>query len=161
MSDNTDTKEWRFYLAGSYSAMQQLHATSKTIEATTDWKCTSRWLDGNHDTGKLDPVKAAREDVDDLLAADIMVLSMQFDSSLGGMWVELGVALSHGMHVVVLKPNRATPITPFLRLNGIKYVDTLGELKSYMAGLSMNSTAPPRFPERPGTPVAKPSILER
>ena len=160
MSDNTDTKEWRFYLAGSYSARQQLGATSRTIETATGWECTSRWLDGSHDAGKRHPVNAAREDVEDLLAADIMVLSMQFNSSQGGMWVELGIALSHEMHVVVLKP-KAGSVTPFLRLDGIKYVDTLGELQSYMAGLSMNSSAPPRFPGRPGTPVAKPSILER
>ena len=152
MSDNNERK-WTFYLAASYTKRADMRAESKRIERETGWQCTSRWLDGTHD--KKAQVECAREDIMDLNSADIVVLNMMHKSSLGGMWVELGVALATGKHVVVFLPSKREPymshpvidgpITPFLRMDGIVLTYTVSELTAYMKGLA-HARRPPHHP---------------
>lgn len=136
----------KFYLAGSYSARLNLLPVAQKIEEKTGWECTSRWLQGEHD--KLPAVQCARDDRDDLLAADILVLDMTYDSSRGGMWVEVGMALLEGMHIVVYHKTERTPyqqtvkpvkpLTVFLTMDGVEIFNTINEVHAYLKAFTLD-----------------------
>lgn len=92
----------KFYLAGPYSARADLAAAAKTIESVSGWRCTSRWLAGQHD--EASPSKAAQDDVVDVREAQALVIDTTRNSTRGGMWVEFGMAVERRMPIVVMAP---------------------------------------------------------
>lgn len=97
----------KFYLAARYSRREELAGYAEQLRALGH-EVTSRWLEGNHqisDAG-LESEEAiyiaarrrfAREDIDDLLAADVCVSfteTPRSGHSRGGRHVEFGVAIA-------------------------------------------------------------------
>ena len=91
-----------FYLAGPYSDREHLRTCASVIAGVSGWTCNARWLDGSHDG--MSPMQAAKEDVADVRAADALVLVAERQSTKGGMWVELGIAIERPIPIVVVHP---------------------------------------------------------
>lgn len=149
VSDNKQEikeRKRKFYLAGSYGARLNLLPVAKRIEDATGWECTSRWLHGDHD--KLPEVQCARDDRDDIYAADVLVVDMTYDSTRGGMWVEVGLALAEGMHIVVYNKVGRGPYqtsaspkkkpTVFLRMDGVQIFHSMNEVHAYLKAFTLD-----------------------
>ena len=91
-----------FYLAGPYSSRARLSQMAGVISGFSRWHCNARWLDGTHDG--MDPQHAAIEDIQDVRAADALVIDARGQSTRGGMWVEAGIAIQAGKDVIVVAP---------------------------------------------------------
>ena len=89
----------KFYLAGRYDLRPEYQWMAQKICEATGWTCTARWLSGRHDDLPLQ--QAAEEDVEDLRSADALVI-VNDESTRGGMWVEMGMALAWKKPVVLL-----------------------------------------------------------
>lgn len=93
----------KFYLAAPYDQRLSAQAMADAIEVLTAgrWRCTSRWLGGQYDDLPL-PV-AAHDDVEDVRESDALII-LHGESTSGGMWVELGIALERSMPVGIVIP---------------------------------------------------------
>ena len=115
-----------FYLAGSYANREYYINLSKRLEANTGWKwlCNSRWLDGRHEG--LDDKICADDDCKDVWDADAVVL-VHGNSSRGGMWCELGLAIAWKKPIVFYIPDdsKNIPIPVFAHLPAILWVYSL------------------------------------
>lgn len=97
----------RFYLAGPYPDRKELEKVSIRIEKRTGWTCNARWLDGRHDGIPYE--LAAQDDVEDVKNADALVI-ISGESSRGGMWTELGMALAWEKPIIFLhNPTKPEP----------------------------------------------------
>lgn len=103
------------YLAARYSRREELCRYRADLEAL-GFTVTSRWLNGNHqvdekglseEAGRADRERFAREDFDDVKAADLVVAFTEEPrqtNSRGGRHVELGIAIGLGTPVLVVGP---------------------------------------------------------
>ncbi len=91
----------RIYIAAAYT--QRLEMARVKFDLLLDGHaCTSRWIDGTHPYGS-NP-QEAQNDLDDVEAADVLVLFTAGDSP-GGRYVELGAALAWEKMVYVVGPH--------------------------------------------------------
>lgn len=91
----------RFYLAARYSRREELEVYADIIRAESD-EVTSRWHDGHQDHTLPRPwVKYAQEDIDDLRAADV-VMVFAGGSTLGGVHFECGLAYGIGKRILLI-----------------------------------------------------------
>ena len=116
-----------FYLAGSYANREELQEMVSRIEELSrfgDWKCNARWLSGSHDD--ISFTVCANEDVEDIKSADAIIV-VHGQSTLGGMWCELGMAIMLNKPVMIyIPPEELTRDLPvFAYVNGIKSVSAL------------------------------------
>ena len=109
----------RFYLAGPYSQRLALQEIAQTCFPR--WRCTARWLAGGHD-GMSSRI-AATEDIEDVQAADVLVIDARRQSTRGGMWVEVGIALNAGIPVFVISSAPAD-LNVFCHLLGVEIVES-------------------------------------
>ena len=84
------------YLSAAYGARETIAVWTKAFrEAGVEVK--ARWISGNHEgkTSDSDIARFAEEDVEDVTNCDYFVLFHGFEeqSSKGGKWVEMGLAL--------------------------------------------------------------------
>ena len=103
----------RFYLAGPYSDRERLARDAQIIAEASGWQCNARWLYGTHDG--MASQRAAIEDVEDVRAADALVIDARRPSTRGGMWVEAGIAIQAGKPIAVIARGSA-------RLNVFMYL---------------------------------------
>ena len=99
----------KVYLASPYSWRATMLVVADRLQAI-GWEVTSRWLHGHHEYG--DDLSAyprdvvmryAREDLEDVMRSDALVLfNTSKGSNSGGRHVELGVALSRGIPVLLV-----------------------------------------------------------
>ncbi|SRR6266404_871925 len=92
----------QIYLAARYRRMVELRSYHDDLE-NMGHVVTSRWITGAHDA--LDASSAAREDRDDLLAADCVISFTEEPEShygRGGRHVEFGMAMATGKRVLVV-----------------------------------------------------------
>jgi len=102
----------RVYLAARFSRRAELAGYAEILRSS-GIEVTSRWLGGNHQIpkdGEVDGFEArrfAREDIEDLLAADTVVCFTEPDGTphtRGGRHVEFGLALGVGKQVILIGP---------------------------------------------------------
>lgn len=103
------------YLAARYSRREELCGYRQTLREL-GFTVTSRWLNGAHqvdDNGlsaEADPtdrMRFAREDYEDLKAADLVVAFTETPrgtNSRGGRHVELGIAIGLGTPILIVGP---------------------------------------------------------
>jgi nucleoside 2-deoxyribosyltransferase len=99
----------KVYLAARYQEHPRMRQWRKFLESS-GFTVTSRWINGNHsiDVDVERDVQSARfalEDLEDLDAADVMVLwnpPEHHGSGRGGRHVELGYALALGKPVMLI-----------------------------------------------------------
>ena len=116
-----------FYLAGPYDRRPHLAVVARDVERRTGWKCTSRWLTGQHDDSA--PELAAAEDIADVLAADALLLC-HGKSTAGGMWIEFGMALAqHKPIVVFARTPLVYPLSVFCAHELVRKVQLLDEIE--------------------------------
>ena len=144
----------KFYLAGAYNARLELAAAAEAIERVSGWRCTSRWLTGEHNEAEPPDGsggdhqgaalrKAANDDVADVREAQALVLDASLDSTRGGMWIEFGIALERRMPIVVVSTSGRAGLPVFAYLPSIWWVGDhiaagreLGLIEKYrMAGV--------------------------
>lgn len=101
------------YLAARYSRWPQVRACRTELEALGH-TVTSRWIDGDHqiDDGQTidaqvsEKVRFAREDITDLVAAEVFIAFTEEPraplGTRGGRHIELGYALALGKRVIVV-----------------------------------------------------------
>lgn len=103
------------YVAGKYTAKERLKGERERMRAM-GFKVDSLWMDqpeeGYTFNGRTEGERwkraydEARRDVENLQFVDAMVIDTQDESTTGGREVELGIALSRGIKVVVIGPVR-------------------------------------------------------
>ena len=100
------------YLAARFTRKAEMRQYAEDLDEL-GIGVTSRWVHaGAHEwTGTPDdaiPAGAqlgfAQDDLDDIDAADMLVIFTDQQGTRGGMWVELGYALGQGMPVLVVGP---------------------------------------------------------
>lgn len=98
-----------FYLAGRFSRRHELGLYANELKLA-GYQITSRWLHSTVSTNALrDPaalIRAAHQDLDDVKAADGLVLFTEAEGvyTSGGRLVEFGVALGAGKRLFVVGP---------------------------------------------------------
>ena len=101
----------KIYLAAKYSRMEELRGYRDQLIALGH-TVTSRWLDGNHeqsdesDPTNVDLQRWAREDIEDILSADVFVCFTGGEKSTGRN-IEFGYALGRGIPVRVVGPRES------------------------------------------------------
>jgi hypothetical protein len=122
----------KIYLAGRYSKRELLAAFAKRLEAMGH-VVTSRWLTGDHEGGQgtpsgqaafLDRQRFAREDMEDLYAAQVTISLTEeprTDKGRGGRHVEFGVALALGHFCIVVGYRENV----FHCLDGVAHIQSL------------------------------------
>ena len=82
-----------FYIASGIASLEAMKKMVVEIEQRTSWKCNSRWLLINAEHYSLEAY--ARMDAHDVSSASLLIIT-DAHSSLGGKWVELGLAVARG-----------------------------------------------------------------
>lgn len=88
-----------FYAAGPWDQRAQILELAEMIGDAAGWTFESRWLQGFPESSTR--ADQAWWDFQDLAGADAVVL-FHGESTAGGMWCELGMALAWGMPVIVV-----------------------------------------------------------
>ena len=89
-----------FYFAAPYSRRVECATHAAEIESASGWRCTSRWLTGQHDGAK--PQQCAADDLEDIWNARAMICYLPCQSTQGGLWVEFGYALALRIPVLLV-----------------------------------------------------------
>lgn len=95
----------RFFLAGPFDRRAEMADVAAHISARSAWECTSSWLHENVD----DQTVQATTNLMDLATAQVLVI-YDGESTEGGMWAELGMALADGMPVVFVTRRLSRPL---------------------------------------------------
>lgn len=146
---------WRFYYAASFTPVENHYSNMRTVARLSGWKCTSRWLKESAKHAKMSPADQARMDTADIIDADVFVMSMRNPSTQGGMFVELGIALTRGMQVIIYDPRKALErqYTVFCHMSGVKRVHTIEEVAAFLEGISLVAKQPPEYPNLMAPPI--------
>ena len=97
----------RFYLAARYHRIDEMRRCADDLRGLGH-QVTSRWLQGDHDgPGPLDDpswVTIAREDIEDVLAADVVVSFTEpvRGEGGGGRHTEFGLGLASGKRLLLV-----------------------------------------------------------
>jgi len=112
----------KFYMSGPYKNRVNVHAAARLIEKHTGWQCTSRWM-AHHDDRRAH-CEVAKEDIEDLKAAEVFVMCNSHLSS-GGANVEFGIALELGFPIYIYG---AAKNNVFMSLPQVHYCAAFGQL---------------------------------
>jgi NTP pyrophosphatase (non-canonical NTP hydrolase) len=115
---NWAAKIERIYLSASFVARDEMRAVRGQLQARR-FDVTSRWLDFEWTTG--DDATTAQIDLDDLEESDLCMVFTEWNSSRGGMFVEMGYALASAKPIVVIGPRPNN----FFHLEMVKQFTTL------------------------------------
>jgi len=117
-------------ISGRYQDREELKEFAKHLEACGDYKVISSWLKEDYPPNiamkDLTPHEMhlmAEKDIDEIQDADLMVFFSESDTALTSRnerLVELGVALSIGMNIIVVGP----PENIFCYCDGVKLYPT-------------------------------------
>lgn len=132
----------KVYLAARFSRLPEL-AGYRAELAELGIEVTSRWLDGGHEwVGTPDdeiPVpelrRRAEEDIDDLLAADVVVCFTEPSRSgpaRGGRHVEFGYAYARGKRTVCVGHIENV----FYALVGVRFAETWEQARAWLVALA-------------------------
>lgn len=116
----------RLFLAGSWNAKEHLRA-ARTMCEEAGHEVTSTWLDEPPiDTSNPFLMKVmGLNDWHDVKRAGMLVMFREWESTSGGMFVEMGIALERGMPIAgVGKPNTGV----YDHLPEVVWYDNLDEL---------------------------------
>ena len=89
-----------FYLAGSLGRREALIALARRIEHETGLECIARWLNRDFDGEGVGALNEARFDLEDASRAETVVIA-HGESTAGGTFVEMGIALANTRAVVM------------------------------------------------------------
>lgn len=117
------------YLAARFSRQLEMRGYASDL-AKIDITVTSRWITGDHGENveatmtSAELARCAHEDIEDIDAANALVLFTDAPSTRGGMWVELGYALGRGIPVIACGPaaNIFCEIPEVIRLSSWRLV---------------------------------------
>lgn len=102
----------KFYLAASWGRQAEMREVRE--ELSKDHSVTSRWIDLDPATENWTPeefataaIPHAQDDLEDIDAADAVLLFLGRASARGGRHVEMGYALGRGISVYVVSEGRS------------------------------------------------------
>ena len=138
----------KVYLAGRFSRLPELVSYADVLEAN-GVTVTSRWLRGGHEwVGTPDeeiPVdrlaQFAQDDIDDLMAADIVVCyteSPRSGPARGGRHVEFGYALAMEKRILVVGHRENV----FYCLPNVTFVETTGDAIALVLASQLDELMP-------------------
>lgn len=131
----------KVYTAARYSMKDEVAEYANELRAA-GIGVTSRWLEEPHSPqatmGEVDVNllrSYARQDVEDIKAADILVFFSVSDTTpmvRGGRHVEFGIAMALGLHIVVIGPKENI----FHLLPEVIHFETKEQAKNYLLGVN-------------------------
>lgn len=100
----------RIYLAARYIRRAEIAGYADQLRVL-GYEITARWLSGDHDEQQVTDAqfaRFAREDVEDVIAADVVVSFTELlaveGAGRGGRHVEYGIGLALDKHLVIIGP---------------------------------------------------------
>lgn len=121
----------KVYLAARYSRLEEMRQLQQELESA-GFVVTSRWLNGSHrmdpnaDDPHVETARFAREDYEDVVAADYVVVIAEEPRTptRGGRLVEMGIGLGRNKHVLGVGCRENV----FFHLPGIELVDDVDDV---------------------------------
>jgi hypothetical protein len=109
----------RIYIAGRYSSMYLFNVIAKELESNgTNIVCDCTWLTGK--TVDTCPLECASNDIQDIVNSDLLLLFTDSIGRNGGCYVELGIAMSHGVNCIIVGPYTNVFTRRFRRVDSVK-----------------------------------------
>ena len=121
----------KIYLAAKFGEKNEMREWAAFLK-NDGHEVTSTWLESKNQTDREAPeevlVEAARQNLLDVLAADVLVTKSQEQGTVhtgGGRHVEFGYAVAEGMDIIVVGPKGEHV---FHYLSGVQHVNNLDQL---------------------------------